>query len=59
MVQSPPKKAKKNSIGPRYIPDQTDELSDENNDVLSPGMKIPNATTLQQQTNVPVLVREY
>ena len=47
MVRSPPKKTKKNNVGPRYTPDSVDDLSDENNAILTPVIRTSNATTMQ------------
>ena len=47
MVRSPPKKTKKNNVGPRYTPDSVDDLSDENNAIMTPVIRTSNATTMQ------------
>lgn len=56
MVRSPPKKPKKNNIGLKYMGDPGDDLSDENNAILTPVIRTSNTTTFLPHS-APVMVR--
>jgi hypothetical protein len=57
MVRSPPKKPKKNNIAPKYTADPADDLSDENNAIMTPVIQTSSTTTMQPAA--PIMVSRF
>jgi hypothetical protein len=55
MVRSPPKKPKKNNLGPKYASHPGDDLSDDNNAILTPVIRTSDTTAMQPAP--PIMVR--
>ena len=51
MVRSPPKKPKKNNTGPKYA---VDDLSDDNNAILTPVIRASDTTTMPPAPQIMV-----